>query len=142
MEHKPWCPMRVMGHSDSAKRLYDTYNLHRLALGMDAIGKWFAAALADGRSDNVLYDSKYDCIRHQKHNEQFYTFIKIIPPSMNLCESEVMLSAARKHYEAGLRLADPDHKHGGMDIIKRISMEDQMAQMHGRNTNLVMPWEA
>jgi hypothetical protein len=142
MEHEPWCQQKAIGHTDAANRVHDTYNLHRLALGNDAIGKWFACALADGRSDNELYDSKYDCVRHQKHNEQFYTFVKIVPPSMRLCEAEIVLSAARKHYDAGFRLVDPDHKHGGPDLIKRLTMEDVRNQMAGRNTNLVMPWEA
>lgn len=140
--HEAWCQQKAFGHSDAANRVYDTYNLHRVAIGSDAIGKWFASALADGRSDNVLYDSKRECVRHQHHNEEYYTFIKIVPPSMRICEAEVMLKAARNLHSIGLRIADPDHKHGGLDVIKRLSVEDQLAQARGRNTNLIMPWEA
>lgn len=142
IHHEPWCQQKAFGHSDAAKRLYDTYNIHRLALGYDAIGKWFASALADGKSDDVLYDSKRDCVAHQHHNEDYYTFIKIGPPSMNECEAEVMLKAARNLYDIGLRIADPDDRHGGFDVIKRLSIEDQLAQARGMNTNLRMPWEA
>lgn len=142
MDHQPWCRMKAMGHTDAAQRLYDTYNLHRLAIGNDAIGKWFTVAMADGRSDNVLYDTKRECVQHQHHNEQYYAFVKIIPPSMQLCEAEVMLTTARKLFEGGLRIADPDDKHGGKDVIKRLSVEDQLAQSRGLNTNLTMPWEA
>lgn len=138
--HKPFCEGRE--HSDAAKRLSDTYNLHRTAgdtLGITAIGKWFAAALQDGESDGVLYDTRRDCVLHQKHNEQRYTFIKIGPYSMNYCEAEVMLRVARKAYDAGMRLVDPEEKHGGRELIKRLTTEDQLALALGRATNLVMP---
>jgi hypothetical protein len=132
----------MMGHSDPAKRLCDIYNLHRVGAGEASIGKWIAVRLSDGVSDNTLYDNKVECVRHQHHNEDFYTFVKIVPPSMRICEAEVMLQTARSLYDKGLRMADPDHKRGGLDVIKRLSIEDQMAQAHGRNTNLKMPWEA
>lgn len=140
--HQAWCQVKAFNHSDAAKRLCDTYNLHRLAVGDDAIGKWFASALSDGRGDGVLYPSKVECVRHQHHNEQFYTFVRIGPPSMGICEAEVMLKTARQLYDKGLRMSDPAHKHGGPDVIRRLTVEDQLQQAHGRNTNLIMPWEA
>jgi hypothetical protein len=142
MKHEPSCQMKGTNHSDAARRLADTYNLHRIALGDDAIGKWFAAALSDGDGDQTLYDSKLECVRHQKHNEQYYTFIKIVPPGMKICEAEIMLATARRMYDAGMRMTDPDHKHGGPDLIKRLTASDQLAQMRGAVTNLKMPWEA
>jgi len=142
MNHEPWCRQNAFGHTDAAKRLSDSYNLHRVVLGYDAIGKWISAALADGRGDDTLYDSKQHAVSHQHHNEQYYTFVKIGPSSMNACEAEVMLKTARSLYDKGLRLADPDHARGGLDVIKRLSVEDQLAQSNGRNTNLLMPWEA
>lgn len=139
MNHEPWCQQKALNHTDAAKRLCDVYNLHRIGAGDDAIGKWFAAALADGRSDNVLYATKQECVSHQHHNEQYYTYIKIVPPSMRICEAEVMLKTARSLYDMGLRMADPDHKRGGLDVIKRLSVEDQLAQARGWNTNLIIP---
>lgn len=134
--------MKGKAHSDAAKRLADTYNLHRIALGLDAVGKWFAASLAEGRSDDVLYDSKLDCVVHQKHNEKYYTFIKIVPAGMKTCEAEVMLKTARTMYDKGMRMTDPDHKHGGPDLITRLNAEDQLALMRGVARNVKMPWEA
>jgi len=142
--HEPWCPFGKTGlgnHTDAAKRLSDTYNLHRIALGLNAVGKWFAASLAEGRTDDVLYDSKLDCVIHQHHNERWYTFIKIVPASMRPCEAEVMLTTARRLYDKGMRMTDPDHKHGGPDLIQRLTVEDALAQMRGVVTNLKMPWE-
>jgi hypothetical protein len=130
--------MKAFSHSDPAKRLSDTYNLHRLAIGLDAVGKWFAVSLAEGRSDDVLYDHKRDCVRHQQHNEQLYAFIKIVPAGMNHCEAEVMLAKHRQMYDAGLRLTDPEDRHGGPDVIKRLTAEDELAAMLGiTGTNLL-----
>lgn len=137
--HQSWCQQRVMGHSDAAKRVRDVYALHQLALGLEASDKWIACALADGRSDNVLYDNKRDAVAHQHHNEQRYTFIKINPHTMNECEAEVMLKVARSLHDKGFRLADPDDAHGGKEVIKRSSIEDVLAQANGRNTNLILP---
>jgi hypothetical protein len=141
-QHEPWCRMKQFNHTDAAKRLCDGFNLHRVADPFGCIGKWMAAALNDGSSDGVLYDSKRDAVRHQHHNEQWYTYVKLIPTSMNVCEAEVMLATARNLYDKGMRLTDPDHKHGGPDLIKRLTVEDALAQGRGIVRNLIMPWEA
>jgi len=138
--HERYCQYKESGHTDAAKRLCDTYNLHKIGAGYDSIGKWFAAALNDGTSDDVLYDNKRECVRHQKHNEQYYTFIKIVPPSMNVCDAEIMLITARRMYKAGMRMADPDHKNGGLDLITRLTDEDMLAMSRGAVTNLRMPF--
>lgn len=137
--HEAWCQFKGVTHSDAAKALRDTFNLHRIGAPYDSIGKWFAVSLAEGKGDNVLYDSKLECVRHQKHNERYYTFIKIVPVTMNECEANVMLNTARRLYANGMRMADPDHKHGGVDLITRLTVEDQLAQMRGIVTNLRMP---
>ncbi len=142
MKHELWCRQKALPHEDAAQRLCDVYNLHRVAGGLATVGQWFAASLAEGRSDMVLYRSKLECVRHQGHNEQYYTFIKINPSSMNACEAQVMLNTARRLYDNGLRMTDPDHAHGGPDLIKRVTAEDQLNAMQGVATNLIMPWEA
>ena len=137
--HQSWCQQHLMGHSDAAKRVVDAYALHQLALGLEATGKWIACALVDGQSDGVLYDSKRHAAAHQHHNEQYFTFIKINPHTMNQCEAEVMLKIARSLYDKGFRLTDPDDAHGGKEVIKRSSIEDVLAQANGFNTNLILP---
>lgn len=141
--HEQWCKRRV--HQDPAKRLSDTYNLHRLAngaLNTDCVGKWFAARLSDGTGDGVLYDSKLECIVHQKGSEHHYVYVKIAPKSMNVCEADVMLATHRRMYSHGVRMVDPDHRKGGLEMIKRINAEDQLAALRGIAQNLRMPWEA
>lgn len=139
--HEPWCRYKEANHEDAVKRLADHYNLHRVASGIDSVGKWIAVALADGASDGVLYNGKQEAVRHQHHNERYYTFIKIVPSTMTLCEANVMMVTARKLYEKGMRMADPDHRSGGPEVIKRTSIEDVLAVAAMRPTNLRWPGE-
>jgi hypothetical protein len=136
------------GHTDAARRVSDTYRLHRLAAGLDAIGQWFAAALADGTSDGVLYQCKRDAVRHQHHNEQWYAFVCINPGDMSVCDAEEFLAINRMFCDKGLRLSDPDHARGGREVIQRVAAEDQRSLMRSianggrsRPSNLVYPGE-
>lgn len=143
MTHEPhaqWCQRKFMPrHSDEARRLCDTWNLHRVADPHGSVGKWFAARLDNGTSDNVLYDTKLECVRHQRHNERYYAFIRVVPSTMIPCEAEVIIRTNRRLYANGMRMADPDHRHGGLDVVKRLTAEDMQAFAMGRVTNLRMP---
>lgn len=138
------CPATGAPHSDAAKRMSDTYNLHQAAAGDVAVGQWFAVRLQDGDSDGELYASKRAAVRHQHHDEAYYAFVRIAPCSMSPCEAESFLRTNRAAYDAGMRLADPDHRAGGLDLIPRVTVEDQRAQVGallGRcaPTNLILP---
>lgn len=136
-QHQPRCPIEnwtALGdHSDAAKRIADIYSLHRLADPYGNIGFWIACALADGQSDMVLYETKRDAIRHQHHNENWYTFIQIVPSSMTPCEAEVMLKVARMAYDKGWRITDGLSRR---DLIKRLGWEDQIALSKGTVQNV------
>lgn len=136
MEHDRQCPWAGKEHSDAAKRINDTYHLHRTVDLYGAIGKWFACALHDGSTDGVLYDSKSDAIAHQHHNEQYYLYIQISPAMMTVCSAEVYLGVTRRLYDKGFRMVDPDHRGGGRELIKRASVEDQLAYLRLRSQNL------
>lgn len=137
MEHKPYC--RTLDHSDAAKRIADTYAMHRLADPIASVGKWFAVALQDGTSDNTVYDTKQDAIRHQHHNEYYFTYIQIVPGTIGVCDAEFLLSGARKMSKARNALMDRDHPKGGMEPITRLTAEDQINQIGGRSSNLIIP---
>lgn len=144
--HSPWCRARSFDHSDAAKRTSDHYELHRMALGADSIGKWFAVALYDGTSDGVLYDGKRDAIVHQHHNEQHYAYVQINPGSMDACAAEAFLKIHRDMYDKGLRLADPDHSKGGHSIIPSLNAEDMRSTRNSirsggrtRPSGLILP---
>jgi hypothetical protein len=137
MNHDHYC--RTLKHSDAAKRISDTYALHRLADPIGNTGTWFACAIHDGTTDGVLYDSRKDAIMHMHHNETYYTYVQIVPSTMTVCAAEMYLAAVRKTYEARKNLMDRDHPKGGLEIIPRLAAEDFRAEMNGNPTNLIIP---
>lgn len=134
--HDRTCPMAGKPHSDAAKRIYDIYHLHRTADLYGTQGKWIACALNDGSSDGVVYDSKRDAVTHQHHNEEYYLYIQITPANMSLCDAEIYLGVNRRLSDAGFKMADPDDRTGGRDVIKRASVEDQLAYLRGKSQNI------
>jgi hypothetical protein len=117
------------GHSDAAKRVSDTVNLHLSAAGRMAYGQWIAVALADGASDNVLYASRRAAVSHQHHNEHYCAYIRLLPHAMSVCEAEAFLRMHRLAYDAGFRLSDPEAPGGGHEIIPRLTSEEYHAQI-------------
>jgi hypothetical protein len=122
-------------HSDAANRVADEYALHRLADPYGNVGYWIACALADGTSDHTLYESKKDAIRHQHHNENWYTYVQIVPSNFSICAAEVMLKVARMAYAKGMRISDGLSRH---DLIRRLGWEDQNSLSKGIVTNVRM----
>jgi hypothetical protein len=122
-DHDHMCQW-VGPHSDIAKRVADTFKLHKAAQSIEKPHGWFAVALSDGSSDYTLYDSKSDAIRHQKHNEMYYAYICIRPHTMTVCEAEVYMSMQRRLYDSGIKMVDPDKP---MEVIARASREDQFS---------------
>jgi hypothetical protein len=145
--HDADCPRKGQAHSDAAKRISDTWRLHRSALGLGAAGRWFAAALADGTGDGQLYDSKADAVVHQHHNEQYFAFLCISPADLSVCEAEESLNLFRTVYDnPRLRFTDRDHPAGGPDIIRRLAREDDRSLIRSlasggrtRPANLIYP---
>jgi hypothetical protein len=129
LRHDPGCPRREgYSHTDSAKRASDQVNLHMSAIGLDAVRKWVAIRLADGGSDGTLYDTKRDAVRHQP-DEFLCCYVCIPPTGMTACMAESFMRTNRMAYDAGFRLPDPDSVHGGKDIIPRLTVEDNNAQL-------------
>ena len=131
VRHDEHCMARA-GHTDEAKRISDTYRLHRMAgagLGLDNVGQWLAFSLADGSSDGTLYDSRSAAVTHQHHNELYFAYVQIIPKDMTVCDAEIFLAVQRRMYLRGIRMTDRDAPSGGMTPIPRVSREDQMSLM-------------
>lgn len=115
-----WCRHHPKGHSDPAKRCADQVNLHYAAneLGAwNAVGKWIAVRLQDGGSDGTAYETKGEAVRHQ-FDEFLCCYIRLIGQRMDVCEAEVFLETNRRLYDAGMRLADPDARSGGRQVIQ------------------------
>jgi hypothetical protein len=137
------CPHRGV-HSDAAKRVYDTYSLHKMAAGAGALGRWIACALADGTSDNTLYDDRGAAVRHQHHNEDRYVFIPIRPGSFTPCEAQILLTHSRMLAGVQKQMLDRNHRAGGRQIIRRLTAEDERASVlsiltGSAPTNLILP---
>ncbi len=124
--HDPGCPVRV--HSDEAKAASDAVNLHVSALGFDAMRKWVAVSLRNGKSDGTLYDTKQEAIRHQL-DEFLCAYVCVPPNGMSPCSAESFLATHRKLYKAGFRMVDRDDPRGGRDVIPRLTIEDQSRLM-------------
>ena len=85
--------------SNAAKRCSDIVNMHAVC---GSYGKFVAIRLSDGGSDNVLYDSYTDAVRHQLH-EQYCTYFKVPPTGMEPREADAVLRYARWAYDNGYR---------------------------------------
>lgn len=92
-------PAEFRQPSDAAKRCADTITLASIA---GSVGRFMAIRLADGGSDNALYDSREDAIRHQLR-PQFCTYIKVPPGGMQPYEAEALLDYWRKLNDANVR---------------------------------------
>jgi hypothetical protein len=119
---------------DAAKRASDTINSH-LALYRPWYlrDKWMAFSLADCRSDNVLYDSKRDAIRHQSDEFLcFYVSFRNCPMGTNPREVATWLVMHRQAYDKGYRFVDPDDQNGGPEVLLTTPLRDYLhTQMSG-----------
>jgi hypothetical protein len=137
------CPHQGQ-HSGAAKRVHDVYNLHKMAAGADSYGRWIACALADGSSDNVLYDDRGDAVRHQHHNEDRYAFIPIRPGSFTVCQAQILLQHSRLLAATQKQMLDRSHRAGGRQLIRRLTAEDERSSVlsiltGSRPSNLILP---
>jgi hypothetical protein len=87
---------------EAGKRMADVLNLALIAHGPSITGKWMAFALADGRSDNTVYDTRPDAIRHQFH-ETLAHYEQMRPKGWSADECALTLQYARAAYDAGWR---------------------------------------
>lgn len=104
---------------DIGKRASDIINLHITALTWEEIQfKFVAIRLSDGGSDNVLYDSKRDAIRHQVHEQQCaYVALRNMPTGSNPRDMAIYLKFNRDAYLSGMRLVNPEDQFGGPDLM-------------------------
>lgn len=126
---EPACRHHPRGHSDAAKRISDATILAWVACGWDGyVSHWMAFSLQSGISDQILYPTKRAAVTHVD-NEFRYMYVKMHPNGMTACEAEIMLKFTREAHAAGFRLADPDAKTGGPDLIPRIGYENVYNQI-------------
>jgi len=130
---------------EAGRRAFDEIVLHKLALGVEAFGKWIAVNLSDGRSDHVLYDTRGDAVRHQHGCERDKAYIPVKPGAIDVLELATFIGVSRRMREAGIAIPDVDHRNGGLDVIQRTSARDQYAQLRNmfrgdtNPSNLIIP---
>lgn len=89
---------------DAAQRMTDVMNLHAVSRSRG----WAAFALADGRSDNVPYESRDDAVRHHKWDRDNFLYLEIPAGGVNdPKEMKACLHYARTLHKMGYRLPDP-----------------------------------
>jgi hypothetical protein len=88
--------------TDEGRRLHEAVTLHILANPDGATGRWVAARLSDGGTDNVLYDTNEDAIRHPLHEKQC-AYMCISPAGTTEREATRFLQLWRQFYDAGHR---------------------------------------
>ena len=129
INHVAQCRYRATGHSDEAKRVSDTVSLHWIAGGWPVIGKWMGFKLQDGQSDNMLYPSKFEAMRHQKGNYLYYLYVAHAGGNMTVCEAELLIALHRKARARDMFRPDLDAPNGGPDLIPRLGIRERNQQL-------------
>lgn len=119
------------GHTDAAKRFSDWYNLHKAA-GMTR--GWIAVALADGASDGEVYETRQEAVAFHWPNERWFFYAALEAPSMSVCAAESVLRYKRIMNEMEAAHTDRDAPDGGLEVIPRLAVEDQEAQIEAVRT--------
>lgn len=88
---------------DAAKRIKDAHNLHLVALGTDAVGKYVACHLQDGTGGRDLFDTRAAAERH--HDPYRHVFVQVQMSPMDAIEAFIVLSFARDVSRSGRRMA-------------------------------------
>jgi hypothetical protein len=96
-----------MWTNDRARRCSDTLTLAWEEHGLDAIDHWMAIRLSDGGSDNKIYDTKADAVRHQLYEKQC-AYLCVKPGGMLPEEAMTFLEFVEGIYDKGYDMADPD----------------------------------
>lgn len=107
---------------DAARRAFDV--VRQLAHDFDYDTRvkgypWVALRLSDGGSDGRVYESRKEAAKYQIHEQQcaYFCFRNAPNGFASPRDAGLYLEFHRAAYSAGMRLVDPDHAHGGMDLV-------------------------
>lgn len=112
------------GHGDDAKRLSDTYQMHRAA---GTTRGWIAVSYADGRGGLDVYATRAEAVAACWPWEDRFFYISLQAPSMTVCAAASVLRFRRVMAE--MERPDRDAPGGGLEVIPRLATEDQEAQI-------------
>lgn len=91
-------------YTDAARRMTDVMNLHAVCKSKG----WAVFALADGKSDNVAYETREDAVRAKRWDRDNFLYLQIPAGGVHdPAEMQGCLDYARALHGAGYRLPDP-----------------------------------
>lgn len=92
----------------AAQRMSDAVNI-AITLGPDsAPGRYMAFSLADGSTDEVVYDTRTDAVRHTCNKPDAYCYVCLPPDGMSVRVCERFLAGHRTLYRNGYRIPHPE----------------------------------
>ena len=117
------------GHSDAAKRLADTYGMHKAA---GVTRGWIAVSYSDGRGGLTVYDTRAEAVADCWPFEDRFFYCSLAERRMTVCAAESVLRYRRVMAE--MERPDRDMTGGGLEVIPRLAIEDQEAQIRAVRT--------
>ena len=92
----------------AVQHLRDAVNLHLMAQGAEAHGKYIAIRLSDGKSpDGALYDTRRDAARHNR-DDPWCFYVKVCVGGISEQEAWCVLGYARQAKKAGVVFAEEE----------------------------------
>lgn len=122
------------GHSDAAKRLSDTYNLHKTFGEVRGV---IAFSLSDGSSDDTVYPDRETAVAHQHHNETRRGYTSLSAPYMSVCNAAALIRFER--HAAKIAPAQRGARDGGLVVIPRLTSDGLNRQINAMNGHGSLP---
>ena len=95
--------------TDAAKRMSDLINLKVVChTWEELVNGYMAFRLDDGGSDNVLYESKEQAVRHTDETRHAYFCFRQGMGGANPKDCQIFLDVNRAAHEAGVPLSNPE----------------------------------
>lgn len=118
---------------DAGRRAADAINAYRAHRNWDELQrKWLAVKMSDGTTDGTLYDTRKDAVKFQRDERFcFYFSFQNAYGGVSARDMALLILFNRKAYKAGMRLTDPEHMHGGRELIMTTARRDQMRNDYG-----------
>ena len=134
VRHDPGCRYARIddggGHTDAAKRLFDGFNLHRVATAHLALSDlrhgWVTVALEDGTVGDDVYDSRGAAVGAMFPHEARFFYLKMNDRIPSICTAASLLRSHRIF--AAVHQPDRDQPHGGREVIPALTLEGRERQ--------------
>jgi len=135
VRHDPGCRYARIedggGHTDAAKRLFDGFNLHRVATAHLALSDlrrgWVAVSLEDGAVGDDVYDSRGSAVSAMFPHEGDYFYLKMNDRIPSICTAASLLRSHR--IMSRVQETDRDQPHGGRTVIPALTLEGRERQI-------------